>query len=398
MNVMLLRDDGSDTVASNVPGNIEEADPEEHEDLLKSLEYNQPVVVIEHPSDDVDPDDEPIDETHPDYYISSDWRIIGITTPLAAGGYKYGSINVKTSLASIDQHLNRFRRIILIAAIAEILIVILGLGILLTRQIFHPLRYMTRTTQRIAGGDMNEQLPTAERRDEIGVLSAAFNSMVRQLKQARNQLHQYLNPLAIEEAYRRAGDQDIEPLAEEREVSILFIDIVSFTATSERLGPSGTVAYLNRYFDLISSALIDLGGRIDKFVADEIICIFDEKYHADQAVSAARVILKLLTTKAFTDQIRVRIGINTGTCIIADIGSQAVGRLDRTVIGDTVNIAQRLMTNTEPNSAMLSFDTFRALIQSVPDIYPAGEQKLKGRDKSVAAYQLIIRSLNDNDN
>jgi adenylate cyclase len=259
--------------------------------LLISLEYNQPVVVIEHPSGDVDPDDEPIDETHPDYYISSDWRIIGITTPLTAGGNKYGSINVKTSLVSIDQQLNRFRRIILVAAVAEILIVILGLGILLTRQIFHPLRYMTRTTHRIAGGDKNEQLPTAERRDEIGVLSAAFNSMVRQLKQARIQLHQYLNPLAIEEAYRRASDQDIEPLAEEREVSILFIDVVSFTATSERLGPSGTVAYLNRYFDLISSALIDLGGRIDKFVADEIICIFDEKYHADQAVSAARVIL-----------------------------------------------------------------------------------------------------------
>jgi class 3 adenylate cyclase len=105
-----------------------------------------------------------------------------------------------------------------------------------------------------------------------------------------------------------------------------------------------------------------------------------------------------LSTKAFTDQIRVRIGINTGNCIIADIGSQAVGRLDRTVIGDAVNIAQRLMTNTEPNSAMLSFDTLRALIQSVPDIYPVGEQKLKGRDKSVAAYQLSIRSLNNNDN
>jgi YbbR domain-containing protein len=82
MNIMLLEGDGSATVASNVPSNIEGTDPEEHEELLKSLAFNQPVVFIESPETGEDPDEEFIDESHPDFYISSKKRIISITTPL----------------------------------------------------------------------------------------------------------------------------------------------------------------------------------------------------------------------------------------------------------------------------------------------------------------------------
>ena len=388
MNIMLLEGEGSATVASNVPSNIEGTDPEEHEELLKSLEFNQPVVFIESPETDEDPDEEIIDASHPDYYISGEKRIISITTPLAINERKYGSINVASSLGALDDSLERSRSIILVAASMEVLIVIIGLGFIFNYTIFKPLRLLTSNMHHVAAGDLSRELRSSNRKDEIGIMSRAFNSMSKQLLHARNQLHQYLNPIAIEEAYRRAGTPGAASLAEEREITVLFVDIVSFTTTSERLGPTLTVAYLNRFYDLISSALIDSDGYIDKFVADEAVCIFDGVSHAEHAVSAARIILHRLNENSKSDPVQVRIGINTGKCIIADIGSQEIGRLDRTIIGDTVNVAQRLMSETQPNTALLSEYTFTALSQDASDISPFGEQQLKGKTSAVMAYVL----------
>lgn len=388
INIMLLNGDTSATVASNIPDNIQETDEEEHKALLESLENENPVVFIEQSS--LSPEDKNLPPTYPDYYLNTGKRIMSITTPLIIDGRKFGSINVALSLTPLDEKLDVVRKTLQAAAIAEALVIIVALGLLLNVQIFKPLLSLSRDMNLIADGDLNRQAPFATRRDEIGVLAKSFNSMARQLAHTQSQLHQYLNPLAIEEAYRRAGDERAKPLAEEREITVLFVDVVSFTATSERLGPSRTVAYLNRYYDLITAALVDSGGYIDKFVADEAVCVFDNAGHADQAVSTARSILHLLTSSLESDLVQVRIGINTGACIVADVGSQAVGRLDRTVIGDTVNIAQRLMTNTQPNTAMLSANTFAALANSTLGIHPAGEQRLKGKSQTVTAYQLCI--------
>ena len=95
---------GSAVVASNIDANIEATDSEEHGVLLEALKHKQPVVVIEPPTRKEDPAEAPVDETHPDYYISGRRRIIGITTPLIAGGHEFGSINVKSSLASVDEN------------------------------------------------------------------------------------------------------------------------------------------------------------------------------------------------------------------------------------------------------------------------------------------------------
>ena len=240
----------------------------------------------------------------------------------------------------------------------------------------------------IANGELNRQVPI-DRPDEIGVLTRDFNSMAQQLERTQSQLHQYLNPMAIAEAYRRASDREAQPLAEEKSITVLFVDIVSFTSMSEKLGPNQTVAFLNRYYDIVTVALVDSGGYIDKFVADEIVCIFDNNNHPDRAVEAAREILDLLNTPDENgSQTQARIGINTGVCIVADVGSKLVGKLDRTIIGDTVNIAQRIMSKAELNTALISETTYAALKQDTHDISLLGMQELKGKSKPVMAYQL----------
>lgn len=391
INVMLLRGTGSEIVASNVPGNIEAADPEEHESLLRSLERDEPVVVIETPVIDYDPDDEVITAVHPDYHISQRHRIIAITTPLIENGEKLGSLNVKSSLAAVDRNLARSRKTILVAAGVEILFVILGLGLLLNHQLFRPLNRLTANMRQIAAGELEQELNAGNEQSEIGVMAQAFNHMARQLAHTRKQLHKYLNPNAIGEAYRRAGESAALPLAVEREISVLFVDIVSFTAAAERLGPSGAVAFLNRFYDLITASLVDRGGYIDKFVADEAVCIFDSANHAENAVRAARGILAILEQNRADGEILVRIGINTGTCIVADIGSESAGRLDRTVIGDTVNIAQRLMAAAPPQTALIADATFVALREGqTTGLVIFGELQLKGKLQSVTAHQLTL--------
>ncbi len=399
VNIALLRGDNSFTVASNNPENVEKTSEQEHAELLTTLTQSAPVIYIsreplatetprapEFPTPTPLPAGASLPPTIPDGE-----RFLSFTAPLEVEGKRVGSIEVVMSLADLDRQLDDDRRNYVLVAGVGTLLTLLLFGLLLDFQLLRPLARLSESMQRVAGGDLHQRLP-AERRDEIGTLASTFNGMAEQLLRARVQLHQYLNPLAIEEANRRAETPGAEPLAEKRELTILFADIVSFTPLAEQLGPERTVAFLNRYYDLIAGALVDSGGRIDKFVADEVVCLFDGQAHAARAVAAAREILRRLALTTMAERAQVRIGLNTGYCIVADIGSQAIGRLDRTVIGDAVNVGQRLMTEAEPNSALLSAETKQQLRHAAPDIQPVAPLRLKGKTAAVSAYELRILS------
>ncbi len=388
INILMIKEEGSDIVASNIADNIETADEEEHTNLLIALNRNQAKIIIDR---DDDPDDliDVHSPSHPDYYFSGGQRFLSITTPLQVQN-KQGGINLKLSLGRLDEKLNTIRWAMIIAGVIGTIIIIVIAAVLLNRQVFFPLRIVGNNMTHIAKGDLNRQVPV-DRHDEIGILARDFNSMAQQLERTQVQLHQYLNPMAIAEAYRRAGDKDSQSLAEEKSITVLFVDIVSFTSLSEKLGPNKTVAFLNRYYDLVTVALVDSGGYIDKYVADEIVCIFDNENHPVRAVEAAREILKLLNdTRLNEGEAKARIGINTGSCIIADVGSRIVGKLDRTIIGDTVNIAQRIMSKASPNTAVISDSTYAAQNQDTEDISSLGLLELKGKSKPVMAYQLTV--------
>lgn len=118
-----------------------------------------------------------------------------------------------------------------------------------------------------------------------------------------------------------------------------------------------------------------------------MICVFDSSQHADQAVNAARRILWLV--KEY-DAFQVRIGINSGNCIIADVGSHTVGRMDRTVIGDTVNVAQRLMVRAEPDRVVFSLSTYYLLTERQDDIFELRMENLKGKRFPVKSFEIRL--------
>jgi len=419
VNIVLLKGDKSFVVASNIPENISETSPREHANLLAALSQPAAIVFIgQDPLPTPDPPNTPptviptalpsnkpappnIPSVGGDVEVGENLqsnkpappniplgqRFLSVTAPLTVNGQRAGSIGVKLSLIDIDHQIAVDRWNYVLAGAIETLITLLFFGLLLDFQLLRPLARLAESMQKVAAGDLRQQI-SVERKDEIGVLARAFNGMTEKLLRARAQLHQYLNPLAIEEAYRRAETPDSKPLAQERELTFLFADIVAFTPLTEKLGPDRTVAFLNHYYDLIAGALVDYGGRIDKFVADEVVCLFDGEAQADHAVAAAREILRRITSDTVHERIQVRIGLNTGTCILADIGSPSVGRVDRTVIGDAVNVAQRLMTEATPNSALLSAETKAHLGQTMPDIRKGRELNLKGRAKTVFTFEL----------
>ena len=391
INILSISPNGSEIVASNVSDNIEAADEEEHLELLNALNSGQANIFFEVETNDNDPDDIDLHEleieegeNHPDNYFQDNSRYMSITTPLILDGVKLGGINVKLSLHPLDIKLTQIRKMLLMSILAATALVLFGLGLLLNRKIFLPINQLQKDMDSVANGNLDLQLTASRRVDEIGQLAQAFNSMTRQLQRTQSQLHQYLNPMAIKEAYRRARHEQPNPEAEEKEISVLFVDIVSFTTTTERLGPTSTVAYLNNFYDRISESIRDANGYIDKFVADELICVFEGQSHAEDAVNTARKILDNL--KGCKD-CKVRIGINSGSCIIADIGSRMMGRMDRTIIGDTVNVAQRLMSVAEPDSAVFSLTTWQS-IENREDITSLAPQKLKGKAFPVKAFAL----------
>jgi len=134
---------------------------------------------------------------------------------------------------------------------------------------------------------------------------------------------------------------------EQRVVTVMFLDLEGFTTIAEDLDPAEAAALLNRCFDRLGAIIEAHEGHIDKYIGDGLIAVFGapvvDTEHADHAVAAAVAMLRSLEAEpieAPAGRLRVRIGINTGSVLIGNIGSSR--RFNYTVIGDAVNLAARL--------------------------------------------------------
>lgn len=182
-------------------------------------------------------------------------------------------------------------------------------------------------------------------------------------------LRRFLPAALIDEILKGHSRLDDEPQA--RTVTILFADLVSFTAKSEALGAHKTAALLHAYFDVMSREIFACSGTIDKFIGDAIMVIFgapqdqEPTVQAERAVRCAQAMLMALDELNQTFQrdyglsFEMRIGINTGEAIVGSIGSE--NRSDYTVIGSAVNLASRIENIAEPNRIFISASTARLM-------------------------------------
>jgi adenylate cyclase len=174
------------------------------------------------------------------------------------------------------------------------------------------------------------------------------------------------------------------------EASVVFIDICSFTTISEQESPDTVVTMLNNYFDLMVKEIIVQNGIVDKFIGDCVMAVFKGPFHLDRAIDASLAIRDkveaLPAENGFTP--KVSIGINSGEMISGNIGSGTLRRLDYTVIGDTVNIAQRLQGVACGNQVLISVDCYEVVKQSF-NCKKIGSVSLKNKSSEVLVYEVL---------
>jgi class 3 adenylate cyclase len=176
------------------------------------------------------------------------------------------------------------------------------------------------------------------------------------------------------------------------EATVAFIDICSFTMISENEPPNTVVRLLNKYFDVMVKEIIAQGGYVDKFIGDAIMAVFKGDFHLDRAIDAClQVRMQIEKLPDETDHVsfnpKVSIGINTGEMISGNIGSATLRRLDYTVIGDAVNIAQRLQTVAKEGQILISESAYERVKESF-NCSKVGETSLKNKAQPVIVYEV----------
>jgi adenylate cyclase len=192
---------------------------------------------------------------------------------------------------------------------------------------------------------------------------------------------------------------------EERVVSVLFSDIANFTTLSERLSPRELVSLLNNYLTEMTAIVLEQGGIIDKYIGDGIMAEFGAPlpipHHADQAVRTALYMQRRLEElrpkwrQQGLPELTCRVGINTGTMILGNIGSEQV--FNYTVTGDPVNVASRLEGANKyyQTRVMISEFTHDCLTPNLFRTRLLDAIRVKGRQQPVKVYEVYGESTDD---
>jgi class 3 adenylate cyclase len=263
----------------------------------------------------------------------------------------------------------------------------LELTVLITKSVLRPVYDLLDATKAVARGDLEVRVPVTSG-DELGELAVSFNAMMRGLSERealRDALGSYVDP-GVAERVLREGEL-LE--AEEREVTVMFVDVRGFTPMAERLSARETVAFLSSFFDAVVPVVLAHGGHANKFLGDGLLAVFGAPQrltdHADRAVSCAREIASEVARR-FSGDVRVGIGINSGPVVVGSVGGG--GRLEFSVIGDAVNISARAERVTrDTGDVVLVTQATRALLtQGREELVPRGEMELKGITAPVSLY------------
>jgi adenylate cyclase len=183
-------------------------------------------------------------------------------------------------------------------------------------------------------------------------------------------------------------------------VTVLMSDIRSYSTIAEHADPSQLAGQLNTHRAAMNKAILGEGGTVMQFVGDAVMAVFGAPFpqddHADHAVAAASSMHELqagINTGWETDGLPVfglGLGLSTGEAAAALLGSTE--RLEYTLVGDTVNLCQRLQQLADKGETVASEATVKALKADV-DTVLLGAQQVKGRETPVIAYKIVCRDV-----
>jgi adenylate cyclase len=209
----------------------------------------------------------------------------------------------------------------------------------------------------------------------------------------RERLQRYHSPGVVNRILGAGESPEGQVAAQVRDVSVMFADIVEFTALSQRMTPGDLVTLLSSFFELVTDIIFEYDGTLDKFIGDCVMAVFgapfDQPDHARRCVATAREIRRALI--AFNQQIapeslQLRIAINSGEAMVGDVGSSK--RREFAVLGDVVNAASRIERLARPGQILLSKATYERAGADL-QANALGSVAIRGQQEQIELYELV---------
>jgi class 3 adenylate cyclase/HEAT repeat protein len=317
---------------------------------------------------------------------------------------------------SLERSIQAIRRQILLDLVPALALGLL-VSVLFAQLLLSPIRRLVHALRRVSEGDF-ETTVELDSNDELGELVSAFNSMTGELRK-KQELRKYLS----DSTYRQIMEAPDRPggirLGGSRvAATILFSDIRGFVAHCESLDAEEVTSMLNEYFSEMVEVVYKHGGEVDKFIGDALLAVFyandevrtirprDEAGGATPAATALEAVTCALEMRerlaefnrrreaAGKNTLEIGVGITHGEIISGPIGSK--DRMDFTVIGDVVNLANRIekLSKKGRHTKIVFSNHVEEKVRGLLEYEELGAEKIRGKEEEVRVFELIgIREL-----
>lgn len=325
-------------------------------------------------------------------FVRGDPVFIAITKPITGYGARPWTIGAYYGRRELGDEVVRAWLSAMVGLGALVVAVIAA--VILGKWLARPVRAIADQAQRVAGFELDSVVPLPRSRVmELDDQAVAFNAMLTGLRAFSTYI-----PRSLVAKLVRTGDTEITQ-PRQALVTVMFTDIAGFTSLSERMDAHAAAELLNHHFAIMCQAIDAHGGTVDKFLGDGMMAFFGApdrlKGHAAAAVRAAGAIREALAADNRTNlsegrpALRVRIGIHSGPVIVGNIG--AADRVNYTIIGDTVNVSQRLqelgklVAPDAETAIVVSGETASRLDERV-ELTSTGKHRLRGRGEPIEVF------------
>jgi adenylate cyclase len=277
-------------------------------------------------------------------------------------------------------------RIDTLAMVSMLFLAVAGLGVglsatvLAARSVGDPVRTVQEAMVSVERGEFDARVPV-EDGSEIGRLQAGFNRMAAGLAE-RERVRDLFGRHVGQDVAEAALDGELRLGGEERDVAVLFVDLVGSTGLAAHRPPTEVVALLNRFFRLVVETVERHGGWVNKFEGDAALCVFGAPNERDEpagdALAAARELGDRLVAEL--PEVDAGIGVSAGRAVAGNVGAEQ--RFEYTVIGDPVNEAARLceLAKRRPERVLASDAALERACDGEAARWSLGEEvELRGR-------------------
>ena len=323
------------------------------------------------------------------------------------GGSDLGVVGVSLAQAFLVRT-SRATQVEIFLMVAAAILLVIVVGVYVSGLITRPLMKLVDASSEVANGNLEVKVD-AGGDDELSILAKSFNYMVAGLQEGaiyRDLLGRTVSPEVREQLRQTFSSGSLRLEGQEAVATLLMTDIRGFTTLSEKIDPSTVFNWLNEYFSQIVPIVTNYGGVVNQFEGDAMLAFFgtlprllNPKQSALAACQAASEMLEAIDR--LNNQRRARgepqlitgIGVNTGVVLAGGLGTS--DRLHYTVIGDTVNTAQRLESLTrglfDCSAILVSHATYSSLAENQVKFAfePLGYHQVRGKLEKIQVYRLL---------